>query len=58
MDKKTLSSSVRKRTSAPDSRQSSAAMGSMGVAVISVVAFGILAADIPKAVMFVKLFLP
>ena len=50
VDKKTLSSAVRKKKSAVDSRPSSAAMGALGVVLLSTVFGGIIVNDMPRII--------
>ena len=54
IDKKHLSSTVRKLTSAHDDRPSSTTVGSVGVIIISLVVLSIVMADISKLFIFIK----
>ncbi|XP_060064888.1 uncharacterized protein LOC132545230 [Ylistrum balloti] len=54
VDEETLSATLRKRTSASDSRPSSAYVGYLGIALLSIILGGILLLDLPRLILFIK----
>jgi hypothetical protein len=56
--KASLSSTLRKKTSAPDSRPSSAGMGALGICVIVIVITALVAGDLIYFISFLKSLKP
>lgn len=54
VNKTSLSSTVRKKTSAPDGRISSASMGALGICVILAISISVVASDMGYLISFIK----
>jgi hypothetical protein len=54
VNKSSLSSTLRKKTSAPDERISSVSMGAVGICVIVALSMSVVAADVGYLIRFVK----